>query len=160
MTDLGLISSTCAPRPSLALQPLPPTSRTAALPRLEQHLQVRPIASASARSVLPPTRATRTEGPCTTCGISVYSALVAFLPPYPHTPYAALCRAPLARAIYPATPSVSDKRYRHAALPAHTHYRALQSCRLFGVWCRRRSRGVECKGQAQRFCNSRSQGVL
>ena len=105
-----------------------------------------PIASASARSALSPTQATRTEGPCTTYGISGYTALVAFLPPYPHTPYAAQYRVPLSSAIYPATPFVSDKRYRHAALPAHTHYRALQSCRLFGVWCRRRSRGVWWRG--------------
>ena len=88
---------------------------------------LRPIASASALIVLSPAQGLPSAIPCTTDRTSVHTALAVFPPLYPHTPYVAQYRALLASAIYPATPSVSDKRYRLSSLPAHTHYCALQS---------------------------------
>ena len=67
--------------------------------------------------------------PYTTYETSEHTALAAFLPPYPHTQYAAQCRVPIASATYPATLSASDTQYLLASPPAHTHYRANRSYR-------------------------------
>ena len=53
-----------------------------------------------------------------------HTALAAVAPPLSAPAHLPLCPVPPVSAIYPATPSVSDKRYHLASLPAQRHYRA------------------------------------